>query len=157
MEPPGVSLYLPIIQVIVTLDRREEHGVEGQVEEHQDVEHQTGIPVRLGCGILILATMLCSVLVVAVIDLVATGEIDLRGEDLEGYRLWMVWGDGITTIGLSSSREDVNHSENDMKCLVTTVRFFILGGDAEDAQGEFCECYHALHDTLTYSGACAVE
>jgi hypothetical protein len=68
--------------------------VEGQVKKPQNAEQRTGIPVRVGCGLIIALTMLCSVLVVAIVNLAINGEIDARGQDLEGIRIWMVWGDG---------------------------------------------------------------
>jgi hypothetical protein len=120
--------------------------------EHNDL--QTGIPARLGCGSIILLTILCSTLILAIVNLIVVGEIDVRGNDLEGLRIWLVREDGITGVGLSSSRQTDIASEPDLKCINTSVRFIKWVGEGSSGDIEYCECYQIQEGELFFSGAC---
>jgi hypothetical protein len=123
-------------------------------DETQPKEDRSGIPVRLGCGSIILLTIFCSVFILAIVNLIVVGEIDAVGDDLEGFRLWLVREDGVSGLGLSSSREADMNEETGRKCIITSVRFLKWSGERESGGPEFCECYDIARGESVFIGTC---
>lgn len=117
-------------------------------------EERSGIPVRLGCGSIIIFTILCSVLVLLVINLVVGGEINIRRGDLGGYRIWLVRQDGLKGVGYSWTTELDENAEPGTTCVETKVRFLEWQTGQENGNIEYCECYVAQQGEWIFSGEC---
>lgn len=126
----------------------------GQSNDTQPKGDQPGIPVRLGCGSIIVFTILCSIFVLAIVNLVVYGEIDIQRGDLEGYRVWLVREDGIKGLGFSSSREVDLNTEPNTTCIQTKVKFLEWRSKGETGIIEYCECYVSHQGEWVFSSEC---
>lgn len=124
------------------------------VEEDLPGDVGKGIPVRLGCGVILISTILCSVFLLGIINLIATGEINISRGDLEGYRLWLIRDDGLRGLGVSSSGEVDRNGTPGLKCIRTKVKFLEWRPNGEGDDTEYCECYQSEGGDWVYISAC---
>jgi hypothetical protein len=128
---------------------------EGKITtESKENGDQPGIPVRLGCGSIIVFTILCSIFVLTIVKFVVDGEINIQRRDLEGYRVWLVRNDGIRGIGISSSKEIKLKGDPHFTCIETKVRFLEWRSEGESGDTDYCECYISRQGEWAFSGEC---
>ena len=125
---------------------------------HSDVEKKgdrSGIPVRLGCISILLFTIICTAALLLVVNLIVDGEIKLNRGDLEGYRIWVVRGEGFPGFGFSSSKELKSDGDPGITCIETRVRFLVLQSEREIEPAIYCECYELDLGQWNYIGECS--
>jgi hypothetical protein len=122
--------------------------------ENDTNEERSGIPVRLGCISILLFTIICTATLLLVVNLVVDGEIKLSRGELEGYRIWVVRGEGFPGFGFSSSKELKSDGDPGVTCIETRVRFLVLQSETEIEPTVYCECYELDLGQWNYIGDC---
>ena len=142
--------------------KRKQHKRQvGLTDQADDINHEndakqerSGIPVRLGCISILLFTIICTAALLLVVNLVVNGEIKLSRGDLEGYRIWVVRGEGFPGFGFSSSKELKSDGDPGVTCIETCVKFLVLQSEREIDPTTYCECYELDLGQWNYIGDC---
>lgn len=127
-----------------------------QSQSDADIKgERSGIPVRLGCISILFFTVICTAALLLVVKLVVNGEIKLNRGDLEGYRIWVVRGEGFPGFGFSSSKELKSDGDPGATCIETRARFLVFQSESEIAPSTYCECYELDKGRWNYIGQCS--
>lgn len=124
---------------------------EGQQELGLD---QLPVSPAIGCLAALLLSLLGVLLIFLVVKLMVEGELRMGGGPLTPNRVWLLREGDNRGFGWSSGRVLDELSDDNRRCVDTSVRYLLWRSDETAQPVDYCECYLRAGDGWQYEGVC---